>query len=161
MKRSRPDAKSQKKRRPDGFGGAPCTQVVSARVVKAGKDITLIGISRMTWVCTEAAEELAKEGVDAEVIDLMSVSPIHYDLLVDSVRRTHRLVVVDEDTPRCSVATDICAVVTEEAFDHLDAPPLRVQAPHTPVPYSKPLEGAYIPNVPRVVAAVRRALGRG
>ena len=130
-----------------------------ARIVRHGKDITLIGISRMTLICLEAAEELAREGVDAEVVDLMSISPIDYDLLVDSVRRTHRMVVVDEDTPRCSVATDICAIVTEEAFDHLDAPPLRVQAPHTPVPYSKGQEAEYIPSVPRVTATVRRLLG--
>ena len=130
-----------------------------ARIVKPGKDISLIGISRMTHICLEAAEELAKSGTDAEVIDLMSVSPIDYDLIVDSVRRTHRVVVVDEDTPRCSVAADICAVVAEEAFDHLDAPPSRVQAPHTPVPYSKPLEDAYIPDVARVVATVKRVVG--
>ena len=132
-----------------------------ARVVKPGKDITLIGISRMTLICMEAAESLAKSGVDAEVIDLMSVSPIDYDLLVDSVRRTHRVVVVDEDTPRCSVAADICAMVAEEAFDHLDAPPMRVQAPHTPVPYAKALEDAYIPNAARVLATVGRVMGSG
>ena len=129
-----------------------------ARIVRQGKDITLVGISRMTWVCTEAAEELAKEGVDAEVVDLLSISPIDYDLVVDSVRRTHRLVVVDEDTPRCSVATDICAMVADEAFDYLDAPPKRVTAPHTPVPYSKPLESEYVPNTPQVLATVRRLL---
>ena len=126
-----------------------------ARTVKPGKDITLVGISRMTWVCTEAAEELQKEGVDAEVIDLLSVSPIDYDHIIDSVRRTHRLVVVDEDTPVCSLASDICARVAEEAFDYLDAPPSRVTAPHTPVPYSRPLENNYVPNAGRVVRTVQ------
>jgi pyruvate dehydrogenase E1 component beta subunit len=129
-----------------------------ARIVKPGKDITLLGISRMTLLCMEAAQTLAQEGVDAEVVDLMSVSPIDYDLIVDSVRRTHRIVVVDEDTPRCSVAADICSAVAEEAFDYLDAPPTKVTAPHTPVPYSRPLEGVYVPDTPRILSAVKRVL---
>ena len=132
-----------------------------ARIMKPGTDVTLVGISRMTHVCMEAAATLSNNGVNAEVIDLMSISPIDYDLLIDSVRRTHRVVVVDEDTPRCSVASDICAVVAEEAFDHLDGPPSRVQAPHTPVPYAKALEDAYLPNAARVIAAVGRAMGTG
>jgi pyruvate/2-oxoglutarate/acetoin dehydrogenase E1 component len=127
-----------------------------ARTVREGADITLVGISRMTWVCTEAAEELAKEGINAEVVDLLSVSPIDYDHVIDSVRRTHRLVVVDEDTPICSMASDICARVAEEAFDYLDAPPSRVTSPHTPVPYSRPLENTYLPNAARVVKAVQK-----
>jgi pyruvate/2-oxoglutarate/acetoin dehydrogenase E1 component len=127
-----------------------------ARTVREGADITLVGISRMTWVCTEAAEELAKEGINAEVVDLLSVSPIDYDHVIDSVRRTHRLVVVDEDTPICSMASDICARVAEEAFDYLDAPPSRVTSPHTPVPYSRPLENTYLPNAARVVKAAQK-----
>ena len=131
-----------------------------ARTVLAGTDITLVGISRMTWVCTEAALELAKSGINAEVVDLLSISPIDYDHIIDSVRRTHRLVVVDEDTPVCSVASDICARVAEEAFDYLDAPPSRVTAPHTPVPYSRPLEDLYVPNAARVVKTVQGLIGR-
>ena len=130
-----------------------------ARIVRPGVAITLVGISRMTLLCLQAAESLAQEGVDAEVVDLMSVSPIDYDLIIDSVRKTHRLVVVDEDTPRCSIAADICSMVAEEAFDYLDAPPTKVTAPHTPVPYSKPLESAYIPDVPRILGAAKRVLG--
>jgi pyruvate dehydrogenase E1 component beta subunit len=131
-----------------------------ARTVREGADVTLVGISRMTWVCTEAAEELAKEGINAEVVDLLSVSPIDYDHVIDSVRRTHRLVVVDEDTPICSIAADICARVAEEAFDYLDAPPSRVTAPHTPVPYSRPLENTYLPNPARVVKTVKSLFNR-
>jgi pyruvate dehydrogenase E1 component beta subunit len=130
-----------------------------ARVVRRGKDITLVGISRMTLICLEVAETLSRKGVDAEVVDLMSISPIDYDLIVESVRKTHRVVVVDEDTPRCSVASEICAAVAEEAFDYLDGPPTRVTAPHTPVPYSKPLEASYIPDPARVIAAVNRVMG--
>ena len=129
-----------------------------ARTVRPGSDITLVGISRMTWVCTEAADELAKGGINAEVVDLLSVSPIDYDHVIDSVKRTHRLVVVDEDTPVCSIASDICARVAEEAFEYLDAPPSRVTAPHTPVPYSRPLENTYLPNAARVTATVNRLI---
>ena len=126
-----------------------------ARPLKSGSGITLVGISKMTWVCMDAAAELDKLGIDAEVIDLLSVSPIDYDHIIDSVKKTHALVVVDEDTPVCSIASDICARVAEEAFDYLDAPPTKVTAPHTPVPYSRVLEDQYVPNVPRVVTTVK------
>lgn len=126
-----------------------------ARTLKSGSGITLVGISKMTWVCMDAAAELDKLGIDAEVIDLLSVSPIDYDHIIESVKKTHSLVVVDEDTPVCSIASDICARVAEEAFDYLDAPPTKVTAPHTPVPYSRVLEDQYVPNVPRVVTTVK------
>ena len=129
-----------------------------ARTVRAGSDVTLVGISRMTWVCTEAADTLAQQGVNAEVVDLLSVSPIDYDHIIESVKRTHRMVVVDEDTPVCSIASDICARVAEEAFEYLDAPPSRVTAPHTPVPYSRPLENTYLPNATRVTATVDKLI---
>ena len=112
----------------------------------------------MTWVCTEAADTLAQQGVNAEVVDLLSVSPIDYDHIIESVKRTHRMVVVDEDTPVCSIASDICARVAEEAFEYLDAPPSRVTAPHTPVPYSRPLENTYLPNATRVTATVDKLI---
>ena len=129
-----------------------------ARTVRAGSDVTLVGISRMTWVCTEAADTLAQQGVNSEVVDLLSVSPIDYDHIIESVKRTHRMVVVDEDTPVCSIASDICARVAEEAFEYLDAPPSRVTAPHTPVPYSRPLENTYLPNAARVTATVDKII---
>ncbi|MCH8195562.1 MAG: alpha-ketoacid dehydrogenase subunit beta, partial [Chloroflexi bacterium] len=125
-----------------------------ARVLKEGQDVTLVGVSLMTSVCMEAAERLAQQGVDAEVIDLLSLSPMDDEAILTSVRKTHRIVVVDEDTPRCSVATDIVALVAGQAFDDLDAPPRMVTAPHTPVPYSQPLERLYLPNADRVVATV-------
>ena len=130
-----------------------------ARTVREGSDVTLVGISRMTQVCLEAADLLATEGIDAEVVDLLSVFPIDYDHIAESVRKTHRMVVVDEDTPTCSVAADIAATIGEEAFDYLDAPIMRVQAPHTPVPYARNLELAYIPDANRVVRTVRAQLG--
>lgn len=129
-----------------------------ARTVRKGKDITLVGISAMTWVCTEAADILAKDGIEAEVIDVLSVSPLDYDHILESVRKTEHLVIVDEDNPRCSVATDIAATVADEAIDYLDAPIKRVTAPHTPVPYNPNLEQAYIPNAERVLAAAKLVL---
>ena len=127
--------------------------------MREGTDVTLVGISRMTLVCTAAAEELAKDGVNAEVIDLLSISPIDYDHVIDSVRRTHRLVVWTKTPPICSIASDICARVAEEAFDYLDAPPSRVTAPHTPVPYSRPLEDTYVPNQARVNSNCKELAG--
>ena len=131
-----------------------------ARLLKEGKDVTLVGISLMTSVCMEAAEALAKEGIDAEIIDLLSLSPMDDEAILESVRKTNRLVVVDEDTPRCGMATDIVSLVATQAFDYLDAPPQTVTAPHTPVPYSKPLENLYIPDAQRVVSAAKLTMGR-
>ncbi|GIT01958.1 MAG: pyruvate dehydrogenase subunit beta [Chloroflexota bacterium] len=131
-----------------------------ARTVREGTDVTLVGISKMTWTANDAATELAKEGINCEVIDLLSVSPIDYDHINESVRRTHRLIVVDEDTPVCSMASEICSRVAEEVFDYLDAPPSRVTAPHTPVPYSRAMENEYMPNEIRVVNAVKKLLNR-
>jgi len=131
-----------------------------ARTVREGTDITLVGISKMTWVADEAAKTLANEGISCEVIDLLSVSPIDYDHINESVQKTHRLIVVDEDTPVCSLASEICARVAEEVFDYLDAPPSRVTAPHTPVPYSRAMENEYMPNETRVIATVKKLLNR-
>ena len=131
-----------------------------ARTVREGTDVTLVGISKMTWTANDAATELAKEGINCEVIDLLSVSPIDYDHINESARRTHRLIVVDEDTPVCSMASEICSRVAEEVFDYLDAPPSRVTAPHTPVPYSRAMENEYMPNEIRVVNAVKKLLNR-
>ena len=108
-----------------------------ARTIREGTDITLVGISKMTWVANDAAEALAKEGISCEVIDLLSISPIDYDDVNESARKTLRMVVVVEDTPACSLASEICARVSGEEFDCRDAPPSRGTAPHTPVTYSR------------------------
>ncbi len=129
-----------------------------ARTVRAGRDVTLVGIARMTNVCRDAAERLADDGIEAEVIDLLSLSPLDEDALVASVRRTKHLVVVDEDTPRCSVARDIAAIVADHAIDHLDGPIKTVTSAHAPVPYSGVLEAAYLPTAERVAAAAAETL---
>ncbi len=125
---------------------------------REGSDVTLVGISMMTGVCLQAAEALAQEGIQAEVIDLLSLSPLDEEAILESVAKTKRLVVVDEDNPRCSVARDIAAMVVDKGFDYLDAPIKCINAPHAPVPFSKVLENAYIPDAARVVATVRELL---
>lgn len=129
-----------------------------ARTLREGRDVTLVGISYMTTVCLQAAAELAEEGVEAEVIDLLSLSPLDEEAIAESVRRTRRLVVVDEDTPRCSTARDIAAVVADTCIDYLDGPVKTVTGPHTPVPYSGVLEAAYVPGPDAVAAAAREAV---
>jgi pyruvate dehydrogenase E1 component beta subunit len=126
-----------------------------ADIKREGKDVTVVAISRMVNVALEAADKLAKEGVSIEVIDPRTVSPLDKNTILDSVRKTGRLVIVDEDTPLCSVASTIAAIAAEEAFDSLDAPIRRVQSPHTPVPFSPVLEDAYVPNADKVIKAVK------
>jgi pyruvate dehydrogenase E1 component beta subunit len=130
-----------------------------AEVVRRGTDVTLCGIGRMTHICLEAAERLAATGVSAEVVDVLSLAPLDEETIFESVRGTHRLVVVDEDTPVASMARDIAARVASCVFDYLDAPIKTVTAPDTPVPFSAVLEAEYIPNADKVVAAVRDQLG--
>ena len=124
-----------------------------ARRLRAGRDVTLVGIARMTTVCLDAADHLADEGIEADVIDLLSLSPLDEEAILESVRHTKHLVVVDEDTPRCSVARDIAAIVADRAVDHLDGPVKTVNGADTPVPFSGALLAAYPPSVDAVVAA--------
>jgi pyruvate dehydrogenase E1 component beta subunit len=126
-----------------------------ADVKRQGKNVTIVTIGRMVHFALEAAEKLAQDGIDAEVIDLRTLSPLDDKAVLDSVKKTHRLVVVDEDNPRCSMATDIVALVSERAFDYLDSSPRMVTAPHTPVPFSPPLEDYYIPSVDKIVSTVK------
>ena len=129
-----------------------------AEIAREGKDATVVAIGRMRSFAVEAAEELAKEGIQVEVVDPQTVSPLDESTILESVKKTHKLVVVDEDNPRCSVANDIVALAAEKAFGFLDAPPQAVTAPHTPVPFSPVLEDAYIPSPAKIVAAVRTVL---
>jgi len=126
-----------------------------ADVKRKGKDVTVVTLSRMVHIALEAAEKLSKDGVALEVIDLRSLSPMDYRTILESVKKTHRLLVVDEDNPRCSIACDVVALVSEQAFDELDAPPRVLTAPHTPVPFSPPLEDYYIPGVGKIISAAK------
>jgi pyruvate dehydrogenase E1 component beta subunit len=137
---------------PEGDEGIPLGM---AEIKRAGDDVTIVAISRMVHQALAAAELLAAEGIAAEVIDPRTLSPLDDATILNSVAKTHRLVVVDEDNPRCSIATDIAAIVADRGFDTLDAPIKRVTAPHTPVPFSPPLERVYVPSPERIVDAVR------
>ncbi len=139
---------------------APPPPMHAAAVRRRGRDVTLVAWHRMVGVSLEAAEALAREGIEAEVIDLRSLRPIDLPLLLESVRRTHRLVVVEEDCRFGGAGAEIAAAVGEAAFFDLDAPVLRVAGEDVPTPYNGKLEAASIPDAGRVVAAVRRLLGR-
>jgi len=129
-----------------------------AEIARPGKDVTVVAIGRMRSFAMEAAEELAKDGVDIEIVDPQSLSPLDESTILESVKKTHRLVVVDEDNPRCSVANDIVTLAAQQAFAYLDSAPRTVTAPHTPVPFSPPLEDAYIPSPAKIVAAVKETV---
>ena len=128
------------------------------RCLKEGSDITLVGMSYTTVVCQEAAEKLKEIGIDAEVIDLLSLSPLDEDIIIESVKKTNRIVIVDEDNPKASIASEVAAIVSDKAFDYLDAPVKRVTAPHTPVPYSKELENEFMPDSDDVLQTVKNIL---
>jgi pyruvate dehydrogenase E1 component beta subunit len=129
-----------------------------ANISREGTDLTMVGIGYTTRLCMQAAEELDAQGYSTEVIDLLSLSPMDDEAILSSVRKTRKIVIVDEDYPRCSIAGDISALVAEQAFDYLDAPPRRVTAPHTSVPYSRPLEELFVPTKDNVVAAAHELL---
>ena len=130
-----------------------------ARIVREGDDVTVVGIGYTTYIAQQAAEALADDGISAEVVDLLSTSPMDEQTILESVQRTRKVVIVDEDYPRCSIASDISALVAEQAFDYLDAPPARVNPPHTSVPYSRPLEALYMPTAEKVIDAVNEVMG--
>jgi pyruvate/2-oxoglutarate/acetoin dehydrogenase E1 component len=131
-----------------------------ARIVRPGSDVTVVALSRLVSESVAAAEELAAEGIEAEVIDPRTLVPLDLESIVDSVTRTHRLVVAHEAVVHGGFGAEIAAQVQEAAFDELDAPIGRVGAPFAPVPFSPALEDAYLPARGDVAAAVRTTLGR-
>ena len=130
-----------------------------ARLTRAGQDLTIVATGLMVGRSEAAADALAKDGIGCDVIDLRTTSPLDEEAILDSVEVTGRLVVVDEAPQRCSLATDISALVVQKAFASLKAPIEMVTAPHTPVPFAKELELAYLPSADKVEAAARRVLG--
>lgn len=129
-----------------------------ANIVREGSDVTIVGYGLMVHRASEAAETLAGEGIQCEIVDLRTLSPIDTDSVVESVENTGRLVCVDEANPRCSIAADIAATVSQEAFSSLKAAPQMVTAPHTPVPFSPALEDLYIPSAEAIADAVRKTM---
>jgi pyruvate dehydrogenase E1 component beta subunit len=129
-----------------------------ANIVREGKDITIVALGRMVHMATQAAAALAKDGIEAEVIDPRTISPLDEATILKSVEKTGKLVVVDESHQRCSMAADISAVVAQEAFSALTAPIKLVTAPHVPPPFSGALEKLYIPDAAKIEAAARSIL---
>ena len=126
-----------------------------AAISREGKSATIVTYGLMVHRALEAAETLAKEKFDVEVIDLRTLSPIDLDTVIESVEKTGRLVAVDEANPRCSIASDVIASVMEHAFKAMKSAPRAVTAPHTPVPFSPTLEDLYIPSAAAIAEAVR------
>lgn len=127
-------------------------------IKREGRDVSVVAFSKMVQTALESAEQLSTDGISVEVVDPRSISPLDEEMILESVRKTHRLVVVDEDNPRCGVAADVVAMVARKAFDYLDAPPQMVTPPHTPVPFSPPLEDSYVPSPQKITAAIRGIL---
>lgn len=125
-----------------------------ANFLRDGKDVTLVSYGRTVNTALDAARALAGRGIDCEVIDLRTTSPLDEDSILESVEKTGRLVVIDEANPRCSMATDISALLAQKAFASLKAPIEMVTAPHTPVPFSDALEDLYIPDAAKIEQAV-------
>ena len=130
-----------------------------ASIVREGGDVTIVALGRMVHLVEQAAEELAGEGIDCEIVDPRTTSPLDTDTILESVENTGRLVVVDEANPRCGFAADVVALVSQEAFGDLKAPPRMVTPPHTPVPFSPILEDAYVPSPANIADAVRATAG--
>jgi len=130
-----------------------------ADIKREGSDLTIVAIGKQVQTALEAAETLANNGIEVEVVDPRSLSPLDENVILQSVAKTNRLIVVDEANPRCNVATDIAALVADKGFDDLDAPIKRITAPHTPVPFSPVLEDLYLPSPQKIVQAVSEILG--
>jgi pyruvate dehydrogenase E1 component beta subunit len=129
-----------------------------ANVLREGNDVTIVTYGLMVLFAMGVAQELAKAGVQCEVIDLRTLSPLDEDTILESVEKTGRLVIVDEAYPRCSIAADISSMVAEKGFSSLKAPIAKVTAPHCPVPFAKGLEDAFVPSPERIGEAVMRTM---
>src|SRR5437763_1107365 len=131
-----------------------------ADVKRPGADVTLITYSRSLKTTLAAAEKLAGEGIDPEVLDLRSIRPLDFDALLGSVAKTHRAVIVEEDWPYCGLGAGISDRITQRIFDELDAPIRRVASKDAPIPYNRTLEGSMLPTPERIVAMVNDVLYR-
>lgn len=129
-----------------------------ADIKRQGKDVTIVSFGKIMKVALKAAEELAKENIDAEVIDLRTVRPVDYKTVIESVKKTNRCVFVEESWPLGNISTEICFKVQKDAFDFLDAPMLRVTAADVPLPYAPTLIEASLPNPQRVIHAVKQVM---
>ncbi len=131
-----------------------------ANVTREGDDVTIITMGRMVGFSNQVADKLAKDGIGCTVVDLRTTSPLDTETILETAAETGRVVVVDESHPRCSMATDISALICEQAFDRLKAPIKLVTAPHCPVPFTPALEDLYLPSPDKIEAAVLGIVGR-
>jgi len=129
-----------------------------AKIEKEGNDVTLISFSRQVGNCLKAAEELTKEGISAEVINLRSIRPLDISTIVNSAQKTSRVVTIEEGWPQSGIGSEIIALLNEHAFGFLDAPVERVTGADVPMPYSKELEDSAMVHVPNIVSAAKRTL---
>jgi pyruvate dehydrogenase E1 component beta subunit len=131
-----------------------------ARIMREGADVTIVAYSIAVGLALEAAEELAGEGIDAEVIDLRTLRPLDKEAVLASLAKTNRLVIAEEGWPTCSIASEVIAICMDEGFDHLDAPVTRVCNEDVPLPYAANLEKLALIDTPRIVQAVKRVCYR-
>jgi pyruvate/2-oxoglutarate/acetoin dehydrogenase E1 component len=131
-----------------------------AEVMRKGDDVTIVGVSRMVGEAMSAARKLEEGGVSAEVIDIRTLQPLDLETVVDSVKRTSRLIIACDDVKAGGVGSEISAAVLESGFDYLDAPILRVACPEMPIPFSPTLEQMYMPNAEKIVEAAQQIVGK-
>ncbi len=131
-----------------------------ADVKREGTDVTIVTVSLMVHRALDAADALAGDGIEAEVVDLRTLVPLDREAIVESVRKTRRLLVVDEDYRSFGTTGEVITAAVEGAFDYLDAPPARLAYPDVPIPYSRPLEQFCLPNAEKIAAAARQLLGK-
>jgi len=127
---------------------------------RKGEDVTIVGVSRLVGEALNAAKKLADQGMSAEVIDVRTLQPLDLQAIVESVKKTSRLIVASDDIKTGGVGSEISAAVTENAFDYLDAPVIRIACPDTPIPFSPPLEQQYMPNADKIVDAAVQIIGK-
>jgi len=140
--------------------GEVLVPIGKARIRREGTDVTIVTFNKMILVAEKAAEELAKQGISAEVIDLRTIKPLDHETIVNSVKKTNRLVVVDESWPFAGVSAEIAYEVQKFAFDYLDAPVIRVNSADVSLPYAPTLVEAYLPNPEKVIKAVNATMYR-
>ncbi len=133
-------------------------EIGKADIKREGTDVTLVSFGKIIKTCYAAAEELEKEGVSCEIIDLRTIRPIDYDTVIESVKKTNRLVIIEEAWPLGSIATEVSFKVQKDAFDYLDAPVLRVTSADVPLPYAPTLIDAALPNPDKIIKAVKHVL---
>lgn len=129
-----------------------------AEIKKAGKDVTLVSFGKMMKLSLLAAEKLAKENIYVEVIDLRTIRPIDYSIILKSVKKTNRLIIIEESWPFCSISSEITYIVQHLNFDYLDAPIKRITVPDVPAPYSPPLIKYWLPNIEKIISSIKELL---